>query len=142
MKNWIYALAAIYILSPIDLFPELLAGRFGLIDDILLVSALYYWHYFYRPALLKARQNIPGGSAGRGEGEPPDSGRGPEKDPYEVLGLARDASDDDIKHAYRELAKKYHPDKVSHLGEEFKALAHNKFKEIQAAYQALTPKKR
>lgn len=136
MKTWIYIIAALYILSPVDLVPELFAGRFGLADDILLMGALYYWYYFYRPARLKARHNAGGGR----EGEPLESGRGAPKDPYEVLGVDRNASAGDIKHAYRELANKYHPDRVSHLGDEFKDLAHKRFKEIQAAYQALKPK--
>jgi len=38
------------------------------------------------------------------------------------------------------LANKYHPDKVDHLGEEFKKLAEKKFKDIQEAYQKLTVK--
>jgi DnaJ-class molecular chaperone len=54
-----------------------------------------------------------------------------------VLGVAANASPEEIKSAYRGLANKYHPDKVSHLGAEFRALAHEKFKEIQAAYQEL-----
>jgi DnaJ like chaperone protein len=57
-----------------------------------------------------------------------------------VLGIERSASVEEIKHAYRELASKYHPDKLEHLGEEFKVLAEKRFKEIQQAYQELTGK--
>lgn len=54
---------------------------------------------------------------------------------YEVLGVDRSAGDKEIKEAYRELARKYHPDKVSHLGDEFTAVAEEKFKAINDAYQ-------
>jgi DnaJ like chaperone protein len=53
------------------------------------------------------------------------------------LGVARDASQEDIRSAYRRLAGQYHPDKVLHLGKEFRDLAEIRFKEIQAAYDAL-----
>ena len=39
-----------------------------------------------------------------------------------------------IKKSYRQLSMKYHPDKVSHLGDEFKKVAEEKMKEINAAY--------
>jgi len=59
------------------------------------------------------------------------------KDYYELLGLARDASADDIKKAYRKLARKYHPD-VSK-----EAQAEARFKEIAEAYEVLKePEKR
>ncbi len=58
-------------------------------------------------------------------------------DPYSILGVRPDASLDEVKKAYRELANKYHPDKVNHLGEEFKTMAEKRFKEIQAAYETL-----
>ena len=61
-------------------------------------------------------------------------------DPHRVLGIDSSASAEEIKHAYRELAVKYHPDKLAHLGDEFKALAEMRFKEIQQAYQELTGK--
>jgi DnaJ like chaperone protein len=54
---------------------------------------------------------------------------------YEVLGLKPGADFDLIKKAYRKLSMKYHPDKVGHLGEEFRGVAEEKMKEINAAYQ-------
>ncbi len=41
----------------------------------------------------------------------------------------------EIKKAYRAMAKKYHPDKVASLGDEFKELAERKFKDINEAYE-------
>ena len=57
------------------------------------------------------------------------------KDPYKLLGVAKSASEADIRKAYRALAKKYHPD--VNPGDEAVA---NKFKEITAAYTLLTDK--
>ena len=62
------------------------------------------------------------------------------KDPYTVLGVGRSSPPEEIKRAYRRLATKYHPDKVNHMGEEFRELAERRFKEIQEAYQEIIPK--
>ena len=60
-----------------------------------------------------------------------------EKDYYDILGVSRDASDDDIKHAYRKLSKKWHPD-INKAPD-----AEAKFKEINEAYETLSdPQKR
>jgi DnaJ like chaperone protein len=53
---------------------------------------------------------------------------------YAVLGLEPEADMEAIKKAYRKLSMTYHPDKVRHLGDEFKKVAEEKMKEINAAY--------
>ena len=53
---------------------------------------------------------------------------------YAVLGLEIGADFAEIKKAYRKLSMQYHPDKVGHLGEEFKKIAEEKMKEINVAY--------
>jgi DnaJ like chaperone protein len=56
---------------------------------------------------------------------------------YNILETTPDANDDELKKAYRKMATKYHPDKVSHLGEEFQKAAKEKFQEVQAAYEQI-----
>ncbi len=57
------------------------------------------------------------------------------KDPYQILGVARDATDDEVKSAYRALARKYHPDKYQ--DSELAEMAGEKMKEINAAYDEI-----
>ena len=53
---------------------------------------------------------------------------------YKILEIDKNCSNDDLKKAYRELAKKHHPDKVQNLGEVYVNAAKEKFSKIQAAY--------
>lgn len=57
------------------------------------------------------------------------------KNPYEVLGVSPSASDDEIKKAYRELSRKYHPD--ANINNPLADLAAEKFKEVQEAYDTI-----
>ena len=59
------------------------------------------------------------------------------RDPYEILGIAKTASEADIKKAFRTLAKKHHPDK--HAGD---AAAQKRFQEISGAYDILGDKQK
>lgn len=54
---------------------------------------------------------------------------------YTILEISPEASDDDLKKAYRKMAVKYHPDKVLHLGEDVQKAAKEKFQRVQEAYE-------
>ena len=54
---------------------------------------------------------------------------------YEILEITKQATDEEVKKAYRKMAVKYHPDKVSSLGEEVQKAAKEKFQKVQQAYE-------
>jgi len=60
---------------------------------------------------------------------------------YEILGIERNTTVEEIKKAYRQMALKYHPDKVTHLGEDVRKAAEEKFKKIQEAYESVKKEK-
>ena len=59
------------------------------------------------------------------------------KTPYHVLKISSDASNEEVKKAYRSLISVYHPDRIAHEGKEAAEAAHLKFLEIQTAYKEL-----
>lgn len=133
-----------YVLCPYDIFPDVFVG-IGWIDDLVVLGLL--WKFFY---LHKKKQFVREnrekyqffgkenntGFNGNNTGTQSQFNN-KTKNPYTILGINETASITEIKLAYRQLANKYHPDKVTHLGEEFKKLAEERFKEIQEAYREL-----
>ena len=59
------------------------------------------------------------------------------KDYYDILNISKNATEADIKKAYRKMAIKYHPDKISHLGDEFQQAAKEKFQKVNEAYETI-----
>ncbi len=145
MKIILTVLALLYIICPYDLMPDFIAGL-GWLDDLVIFWLM--WRKFYsskkRPPGFgySGQQNRQSYSQSSEQAynknqQQESSSSTRVKDPYKVLNIAGNASQEDIKKAYRKLASQYHPDKVAHLGDEFKKLAEERFKEIQEAYQSL-----
>ena len=61
---------------------------------------------------------------------------------YKILEITKDTTIDEIKAAYRKMAKKYHPDKVTHLGKEHQEGAEEKFRQVQEAYEKIQKERR
>ena len=144
LKIILVLLGIIYALSPYDILPDFIVGL-GWVDDIVVIILLWKaYKYFTRRRYQGYSQTSSGetnqerfsGNEGSGHGQYAGSMHH-KKDPYDVLGIGKNASQDQIRSAYKALAAKYHPDKVSHLGEEFRELAEQRFKEIQEAYNHL-----
>jgi DnaJ like chaperone protein len=132
--RWSAALAVVlalllYLRSPIDLLPDRL-GALGLLDDLLLVFAATWW-IRRRATRARAARAQPPAAAGN------DPSSDAPWDPHAILGVARGASAEEIATAYREQMRRYHPDRVAHLGEELQRLAHRKTLDIQRAYAEL-----
>ncbi|MFP4226011.1 MAG: DnaJ domain-containing protein [Desulfobacterales bacterium] len=149
-------LVCIYVISRIDLLPDVIP-IIGWLDDTFLVGLLiYFLRYRKLPGFMYFLQRLffkksPGrqdqrygrtntGTRGNQQAGGQKQQQGQPKNPYAVLGLKPGASREEIQAAYRELVQKYHPDKLSHLGEEFQEMAQQKFVEIQNAYDQLMGK--
>lgn len=143
-----------YLISPFDIIPDLFLPYIGWIDDGVIIAALIYLIRTGRlPDFLFKKTGRPGASfkqasnrnhrqKKRDKAEQSATGSNSRhqkksRSPYDILGVRPGASKKEIQRAYKEAIKKYHPDKLSHLGEEFSTLANEKFLEIQDAYDIL-----
>ena len=130
MKIILIIFGLVYFLFPFDLIRDFIP-YIGYLDDLALIVWIIYFLY-------KKKQKVSGQKSGYNNFKGFDfSDKDRIKSCFEVLGLNQSSSNEEIKKAYRELVFKYHPDKVQHLGEEFKKIAHEKFVEIKNAYEEI-----
>lgn len=134
VRRWLTPLATVllallYFRSPIDLIPDV--APIGFLDDIMVLVGAIWWarQQMGQPRQRGQQKGAPGGKSNR---EAPAGW-----DPHAVLGVARNASPDEITRAYREQMKRYHPDRVADLGEDLQKVAHEKAVEIRRAYEEL-----
>ncbi len=126
----------LYLRSPIDLIPDR-AGAVGLLDDLLALLLGVWWMWKRLPRLQGQHAGASGAGASASRGGDASEDRSGRFDPYEVLGVERGASQEDIKRAYHEQLRRYHPDRVDGLGDELQRLAHARTLDIRRAYDAL-----
>lgn len=148
IKILLIVLVVLYVLSPIDLLPDLIPISGWLDDAFLLGLLLYYLKRGTFPAFFSWLNRFVADSGKKQDRSSRQTfnfntdhrATETDKDPYEILGVAPGAGQEEIKAAYRRAVQAYHPDKVSHLGREFQELAEKKFLEIQNAFEVLSEK--
>ncbi|GAB4282648.1 MAG: hypothetical protein Kow0029_28330 [Candidatus Rifleibacteriota bacterium] len=130
-------LAIFYIIIPIDLIPDRLGGgRLGRIDDLILIFIVIYL-YFFKPLV---DEMLHPNAASASTNEQNHKAATEDDDPFSILGVDRNAGVDEIKAAYYEKIKQYHPDLVSKMGPEIQQVAAEKTRRLNEAYETLMKK--
>ncbi len=155
LKIVLIIIALAYLISPLDLIPDLYIPFFGWIDDAFLIGMILYYLRFGRLPVFfnrkadgsenatmnrNRRADGPRGNSGdspSGRSRSDRSGTRTDRAPYDILGVSPNASKEEIQAAYRTAVKQYHPDRVAHLGKELQDLANKKFIEIKKARNAM-----
>jgi len=156
LKILLIIFAVLYLISPLDIIPDPFLPFIGWLDDGIIVATIFYLirhgklpGFLFKKKGLKQStdtktnqntSNFDSNKKSRYNNGPFDQNETfsqTVETPYEILGIEPNASKKEIKSAYRKAINKYHPDKLSHLGEDFTHLAKKKFIKIQKAYDTL-----
>ncbi len=138
-----------YLISPVDIIPDLLVPFLGWVDDGFVLWTILHlirygelpWFFFKKKDWTSQsfKQKPPPERTGKKNKAHFSPGIDSESinSAHKILGVSANATWEEIQAAHKEKIKQYHPDKVSHLGEDFSNLANKKFLEIQGAYETL-----
>lgn len=133
-------LAIFYILIPIDFIPDRL-GRIGRVDDFAILFAFVWW-FFFKPLYDEVKVKMrPRKKKSAPNHENESLKQNDVLSPFEVLGVSKNSTSKDIKKAYHNLIKQYHPDLVNNMGKEIQDVASHKTEEINRAYEELIQNK-
>jgi len=140
LARWLILAAVVYFVLPFDVIPDFM-GLPGRIDDFAVMALLTWLYRSHVQQFISTGSSSgttgPSGDARSSQGSRPPPEKTEVFDAYKVLGVTRAASSDAIQSAYRARMQEYHPDKVDHLGEDLRKLAHERSQEIQRAYRQL-----
>ena len=113
-------------------------GVTGLLDDLMALGLGLWW--FWRRFPRFGAGPSPGPTSSSSSSSQDSSTNAKAFDPHEVLGVSRRASAAQVKQAYHDRLREYHPDRVEHLGGALQELAHQRTLEIRRAYDELRKK--
>jgi uncharacterized membrane protein YkvA (DUF1232 family) len=128
-------LAVLYILVPLDIIPDRL-GRVGRLDDFFIAFTVIYW-FFFKPFI----DDLRGKTNSNAEKEKPSDEKKPAP-PWQILGVSKNAGTEEIKKAYHDKIRQYHPDLVNKMGPEIQKVAANESRKINQAFAQLQKTKK
>jgi DnaJ-class molecular chaperone len=109
------------------------------IYEILIILAVIYYALLIERIIAKKRRGYPAESSEKGgkrKEQEAVSAEDPHQDPYEILHVEKSATRDELALAYRKIVKMYHPDRIAGLAPEYREIAEQKMKLINAAYRS------
>ena len=129
LPGWLVVTGALlYLVVPWDFDFIPVAGR---LDDLIVLFLAFNYAWKRRKLSPEMTTGGAGEEAKEAAGETVEE---EEKDPYLLLGVEKGASEEQIHKAYRDLLSRYHPDRLHHLGEEFRQMAARRTVALNRAY--------